>query len=97
MAECIMCGKCCRIFYIPLTEKELKSRKYNTEFEYDKIKDEPFSEIEKNGWNILKRDKNRCVYLKGKKCSIHSWKPEACKNFICNKEKREKMGPTRLS
>ena len=94
MAKCRMCGECCRVFYIPLTEKELRSRKFITEFDYEKIKKESFDEINKNGWNLVKRNKNGCVYLKDKKCSIHNSKPKYCKNFWCedinsNKRMRE--------
>lgn len=90
MAKCRMCGKCCRIFYIPLTEEELRSRKFKTEFDYEQIKNVLFDEIEKNCWNILKRNKNGCVYLKGNKCTIHNNKPKYCRKFFCGDIKSNK-------
>ena len=48
---------------------------------------EDFEEAEMVGANILaqKEDKS-CVYLKEGKCSIHSIRPQACRNFFCDSD-----------
>ena len=83
-----MCGVCCRIFYIPLTEEEFNSGKYEVELESHR---KDFSFVQKNGLNILKKNENGCVYLKDNKCTIHDDKPKFCKDFNCDEEKHDRM------
>lgn len=89
--KCEMCGVCCKIFYIPLTKEEFASGKFETEFQYVDVCKESFEEIEKNGWNLLRKKLDGCVYLKEGKCSIHDSKPSACREFCC-KEKSDSEG-----
>jgi Fe-S-cluster containining protein len=51
-----------------------------------------FEEAELVGANILaQKEDNSCIYLKDGKCSIHSFRPQSCRNFFCDsKEKRFK-------
>jgi len=50
--KCQMCGVCCKLFLINLTESEYKSKKYKTQFdEFEFIDD--FKEAEMCGANIL--------------------------------------------
>ncbi len=83
MEECKLSGVCCRLFYINLTKEEYKSKKFRTQFEeFEFIED--FNEAEQHGANVLsKKDDGSCVYLKDNKCSIHSTRPNACRDFFC--------------
>jgi Fe-S-cluster containining protein len=85
--ECSQCGICCKLFLINLTEEEYKSKKYNTMFD-EFVPD--FEEAEMVGANVLaQNDDESCIYLKDKKCSIHSKRPQSCRKFFCNsKEER---------
>ncbi len=42
-----------------------------------------FEEAEMVGANILKQE-DGCIYLKDKKCSIHSFRPRSCREFFCD-------------
>ena len=83
MEECKLSGVCCRLFYINLTKEEYKSKKFKTQFEeFEFIED--FNEAEQYGANILsKKEDGGCVYLADNKCSIHSVRPNACRDFFC--------------
>ncbi len=85
MIKCTQCCVCCRLFLINLTEEEYISGKYKTQFD-EFIKD--FREAESVGANILKQKEDEsCIYLKNNKCSIHSQRPRACRNFFCSPKK----------
>ena len=83
MEECKLSGVCCRLFYINLTKEEYKSKKFKNQFEeFEFIED--FNEAEQYGANILsKKEDGGCVYLADNKCSIHSVRPNACRDFFC--------------
>lgn len=83
MEPCKLSGVCCRLFYINLTKDEYESRKFKTQFDdFDFIED--FNEAEQYGANILKKNEDgSCIYLKDNKCSIHSIRPNACRDFFC--------------
>lgn len=81
MVKCDICGVCCRIFYVPLTEEEFFSGRFKIMFK--DFSDVSFKEIEENGWNLLERDNSGCVYLKDNKCLIHASKPKHCRDFFC--------------
>ncbi|MBR9691840.1 YkgJ family cysteine cluster protein [Candidatus Woesearchaeota archaeon] len=85
--KCSECGVCCKLFLINLTEEEYKSGRYKTMFD-EFVHD--FSEAEMVGANILaqKEDKS-CVYLKDKKCSIHNFRPQVCRDFFCDTEDKK--------
>ena len=88
--KCSQCGACCKLFLVNLTEEEYKSKKYKTQF--DEFVDD-FSEAEMVGANILEQKDGACIYLENKKCSIHSFKPQSCREFSCSskEEKFKKM------
>jgi Fe-S-cluster containining protein len=81
---CNMCGTCCRIFFINLSEDEYRSETYKTIFqEYDFIDD--FEEATEIGANILaKKLDGSCIYLKNNKCNIHLKRPQVCRPFCCD-------------
>ena len=97
---CSQCGVCCNLFLINLSEEEYKSGRYQTmfdEFVHDAEESKilgthemSFEEAEMVGANILKQKENKaCIYLKNNKCSIHSFRPKACKNFFCSSEEEK--------
>jgi len=87
MNKCSQCGACCKLFMINLTEKEYRSKKYQTILEKFGF-EEDFKEAERNGLNILAvHDDESCIYLKDNKCSIHKRRPTACRKFFCDSKK----------
>lgn len=92
--KCNICGVCCNLFLITLTESEYNSKKYKTQFEkFGLIKN--FNKAEQCGANILQQKKDNkenenCIYLINNKCSIHKNRPEACRDFFCD-SKEEKF------
>ena len=85
--DCSGCGVCCKLFLINLSKEEYLSNKFRTQFEsFGLVKD--FMEAEMCGANIItQRTDGSCFYLKDSKCSIHDFKPVACKEFFCNSKK----------
>jgi len=86
-----MCGVCCKLFLINLSEEEYCSGNYKTvsdNFEFD----DEFIDIKSYGGNILiQNDDGSCIYQKDNKCSIHKKRPIVCRNFYCtSKNKRFK-------
>ena len=85
--KCSQCGVCCKLFVINLNEEEYRSGRYNTIFaEFGIVKD--FAEAELIGANLLAQKENTetCIYLQEGKCSIHDFRPQACRNFFCDSE-----------
>jgi Fe-S-cluster containining protein len=82
--ECNMCGDCCRVFLINLTESEYRSGTYQTIFqEYGFIDD--FEKVTEIGANFLAKNLDEsCIYLKDNKCSIHTTRPQVCRPFCCD-------------
>lgn len=80
--KCSKCGKCCKLFLIDLNDEEYRSRKYKTIFdEYY----EDFNEAIENAANIIAQNEDKsCVYLKDNICTIHDWRPKACRAFFCD-------------
>ena len=69
---------------INLTEEEYKSGKYKTMFEEFGIV-ENFEEAEQDAANIIaQKEDGSCIYLKDGKCSIHDFRPKACRLFFCD-------------
>ena len=100
MDKCSQCGVCCKLFLITLTEEEYKSKRYKMQF--DEFVDDAeeseilgthemgFEEAELCAANIIEQKKDgSCFYLKDKKCSIHDKRPQACRKFFCNSDKKE--------
>ena len=81
--KCSQCGLCCRLFLITLNKKEYLSGKYKTQFEEFGLINE-FEKAADCGASTLKQKKDgSCLYLRGKRCSIHQIRPQACKEFFC--------------
>ena len=82
--KCSLCGICCRLFLVNLTEEEYRSNKYKTQLgKFGFIND--FKKASACGASILKQTKDgSCIYLKENKCSIHKTRPQACKEFFCS-------------
>jgi Fe-S-cluster containining protein len=81
---CNLCGNCCHIFFINLTESEYRSKSYQTIFQnHEFIED--FKKAEEIGANILaKKPNGNCIYLENNKCSIHQKRPQVCRPFFCD-------------
>ncbi len=89
--KCSQCGICCKLFFVNLTEKEYKSKKYKTQFD-DFPLTADFEEAELCGANILsQKEDGSCIYLQKGKCSIHKFKPQSCRNFFCKDTPHKKM------
>ena len=83
MEECKLSGVCCRLFYINLTKEEYSSKTFKTQFEEFGFV-ENFEEAQEYGANVLsKKEDGSCIYLADNKCSIHSRRPNACRDFFC--------------
>lgn len=82
-SACDMCGLCCKLFLIPLSEEEYRSGEYQMIFDDVEIfKD--FTMASECGAHLLKQQEDgSCVYLKDKKCSIHERRPVVCRGFFC--------------
>ena len=78
-----MCGLCCKLFLINLSESEYKHGQYITVFDDIEIFDD-FGEAELYGANILAQQiDGSCIYLENGKCSIHDHRPQVCRDFFC--------------
>ena len=86
---CSQCGACCRLFLINLNPEEYKSCRYKTQFEEFGLTSD-FMEAEMCGANIITQKKDgSCFYLADGKCSIHSARPQSCRNFFCSSKDPE--------
>ena len=82
---CEMSGVCCKLFVINLNKEEYESEKYKTIFE--KFGKMSFSEAELTGANLLAQNEDEsCIYLLDGKCSIHTWRPQVCRDFFCDSD-----------
>tara|TARA_Y100000310_G_scaffold251715_1_gene258284 strand:+ start:2235 stop:2546 length:312 start_codon:yes stop_codon:yes gene_type:complete len=80
--ECNQSGVCCRLFLINLNEQEYLSEEFDTELQEFGLLS--FNEAQESGSHFLKQQKDgSCIYLKDNKCSVHSKRPEACREFFC--------------
>jgi putative endonuclease len=81
--SCAQCGICCRLFFINLTQKEWESGKYETQVKASEV-DDRFHVVQGYGGNILRQKKDgSCIYLKNNACSIHTRRPQSCRDFFC--------------
>jgi Fe-S-cluster containining protein len=86
--KCNMCGMCCKLFLINLSEEEYFSGKYIKVFEWFEI-NKDFDFVRENGINILaKKEDGSCIYLEDKLCKIHSDRPQVCKEFFCSSKNK---------
>lgn len=87
--NCSQCGICCKLFLINLNEQEYRSGRYKTQLQkFGPIED--FSKAEMYGANFVKQKKDgSCWYLKSNICSIHSTRPQACRNFFCTSKAKK--------
>jgi len=69
---CTMCGNCCRLRIIQITEEDIKR------MEKEGLKD---FHVKSGNEYWMRRENGRCVYLKDDKCSIHKIRPQICRNF----------------
>jgi len=77
---------------INLNEDEYSSGKYLTHLaEFGFFND--FAQAEMCGANIIahKAD-NSCCYLENQKCSIHNFRPQACRGFFCSSSEKIYQG-----
>jgi len=81
--SCSQCGICCKLFFINLTQKEWESGVYGTQVKASGV-DDAFSTVQGYGGNILRQKKDgSCIYLKNNACSIHTRRPQSCRDFYC--------------
>ena len=87
--KCKMCGVCCKLFLINLSEEEYKSGRYKTMFEkFEVIKD--FSEVKKYGINLLaQKEDGSCIYLSDNSCKIYKSRPRVCNEFFCTSKNKK--------
>ena len=87
--KCDMCGLCCQLFLINLSEAEYRSGRYKTIFEEFGLT-ENFVEAKKYGLNLLAQTENgSCIYLVDNTCSIHEWRPKVCRGFFCTSKNKK--------
>ena len=91
---CKRCGECCKVYTIKLNKKDIKKieRIYNKDYFlcYDNIKN----------FFVLKRIKNKCIFLKKEKnsyfCEIYSTRPEICKKYPFFRKNIESCRPVHM-
>jgi Fe-S-cluster containining protein len=81
-----MCGICCRIFFINLTESEYKSGLYQTMFQDHGFVNDFENATEIGAHFLAQNQDGSCLYLKDNQCSIHTKRPEVCRPFCCDSE-----------
>ena len=87
--SCKICGQCCKLFLINLSQKEYKSGEYQTMFQDCGLIDN-FHQAKNCGANLLaKKTDNSCVYLIDNRCSIHSTRPRVCQHFFCTSKNKK--------
>jgi Fe-S-cluster containining protein len=83
---CLFCdAPCCKENYVPLTEEEVKSGKYeaifNTIFSFETKKLE-------TGYFLKRKKDGSCIYLNEVNlCTIWRDRPKACRIYFCEKIK----------
>jgi len=89
IGSCVQCGTCCRLFFINLTQKEWESGAYETQVKASDV-DDRFHVVQGYGGNILRQKKDgSCIYLKNNVCSIHTKRPQACRDFFCSSKAKK--------
>jgi uncharacterized protein len=69
--KCQMCGNCCRLRIVPLTDEDIKRLQAAGHKDFTDLAGEPH----------LRRVQGRCVFLKDDKCSVHECRPDVCRDF----------------
>ena len=89
--KCKMCGLCCKLFLINLSEEEYKSGRYKVILKHEMVKE--FSEAKKYGLNLLaQKEDGSCIYLQNNSRSIHEWRPKVCRGFFCSSKSKKYEG-----
>lgn len=87
--SCTLCGACCTLFCINLTQKEWESGAYKTMIHTSETTDN-FKTINTYGGNIVQQHSDgSCIYLKNNACSIHKTRPQSCRNFFCTSQAKK--------
>lgn len=91
--NCILCGKCCEWYWIPLTHLDMFRLKFYGGYTLKKIldlkdiqrndlKNEYVVKIEDGEYYIaLRREEDACIFLDEGKCSVHKFKPLVCRFY----------------
>ena len=78
---CKRCGKCCS-YEVCLTDDEVQRGLYKCH--YSRHWDEVIVDRDDFGRGRHKMG-GQCVYLRGTRCSIYRGRPQACRDFRCDK------------
>lgn len=86
--SCIMCGTCCSHYQVRLTLSEARHISEHLGFDWEEFS-RRYTDKRWPGSNslLLKHNQYGCVFLKRSsgekiaKCSIHSFKPDSCKEW----------------
>lgn len=83
---CLFCDAiCCKENYVPLTEGEVKSGKYDAVF--NSIFNFETKKLE-SGYFLKRKKDGSCIYLNELNlCTIWKERPTACRIYICEKIK----------
>ncbi|MEM1550269.1 MAG: YkgJ family cysteine cluster protein [Candidatus Methanomethylicia archaeon] len=91
--NCILCGKCCEWYWIPITHLDMLRLKMYGGYQLKKIvdlknvdekpiKDEFIVMIEDGEYYIsLHREEKMCIFLEDGKCLVHKFKPLVCRFY----------------
>lgn len=97
--ECFRCGICCEGYYPQLSPEELARMAGHMKLSSDEFIAR-YVQVTKIGY-LLQQTKNGCVFLKWEEacsetgasrralCSIHSFRPDACRNWEATLYRRE--------
>ena len=82
--SCTQCGKCCHIrndmAFVFLNKSERKRLAITKNMSLEKFERTYCLQNKNQDW-ILKFKSGRCVFLKGKKCSVNTAKPTQCRTW----------------
>lgn len=78
--DCKKCGRCCKIFRLPVNNKDNLVKKFEDHFEF---------KLESYEVEVI--FKGNCEHYKNGLCSIYEKRPEMCKNFFCKKHVKDSV------
>ena len=81
--ECERCGKCCQWpGEVVISEKEIRAMAEDLDITpFDFTQKHTQIRASRNGLTLKQDEKGSCVLLKNNSCSVHSSKPQQCKDF----------------
>ena len=90
--ECFRCGICCTRYQPPLTQEEVETIARELGLSPRDFLSE-YVQITLVGY-LLRRTETGCIFLKREddntaNCSIHPFRPEACRNWVPSLSQRE--------